>query len=104
MRFDERKMKILSAIVETYIRTGEPVGSKAIMAHIKASSATIRNEMAELEKQGVKTELLGGLAIEPICKESSGSCSKYPLFGVFERNDACFPSDKHGHALKADLS
>lgn len=49
---DDRKLKILTAVVDEYIVTGEPVGSKAIMAHIKASSATIRNEMAELEKQG----------------------------------------------------
>ncbi len=49
---DDRKLKILSAVVDEYIVTGEPVGSKAIMAHVKASSATIRNEMAELEKQG----------------------------------------------------
>jgi len=49
---DDRKLKILTAVVDEYIITGEPVGSKAIMSHIKASSATIRNEMAELEKQG----------------------------------------------------
>ena len=49
---DDRKLKILSAVVNEYIVTGEPVGSKAIMAHVQASSATIRNEMAELEKQG----------------------------------------------------
>ncbi len=49
---DQRKLKILEAVVDEYILTGEPVGSKAIMKHINASSATIRNEMAELEKQG----------------------------------------------------
>ena len=49
---DSRKLKILTAIVDDYILTGEPVGSKAIMSHVAASSATIRNEMAELEKQG----------------------------------------------------
>lgn len=49
---DSRKLRILSAIVDEYIVTGEPVGSKAIVKHINASSATIRNEMAELEKQG----------------------------------------------------
>ena len=49
---DSRKLKILTAVVNEYITTGEPVGSKAIMDHVKASSATIRNEMAELEKQG----------------------------------------------------
>ncbi len=49
---DSRKLKILTAVVDEYIVTGIPVGSKAIMQHVKASSATIRNEMAELEKQG----------------------------------------------------
>lgn len=49
---DNRKLKILSAVVDEYILKGEPVGSKAIMDYVKASSATIRNEMAELEKQG----------------------------------------------------
>jgi heat-inducible transcriptional repressor len=49
---DSRKLRILQAVVDEYIVSGEPVGSKAIMKHVKASSATIRNEMAELEKQG----------------------------------------------------
>lgn len=49
---DERKLRILAAVVDEYITTGEPVGSRAIMRYINASSATIRNEMAELEKQG----------------------------------------------------
>lgn len=55
MRFDERKMKILSAIVETYIRTGEPVGSKALseMPGIGVSPATVRNEMASLFSMGL---------------------------------------------------
>ncbi len=49
---DSRKLKILQAVVDEYIVTGEPVGSKTIMKRVSASSATIRNEMAELEKQG----------------------------------------------------
>ncbi len=49
---DTRKLRILTAVVDEYILTGEPVGSKTIMKHVNASSATIRNEMAELEKQG----------------------------------------------------
>ncbi|MBQ4095418.1 MAG: heat-inducible transcription repressor HrcA [Oscillospiraceae bacterium] len=49
---DDRKLRILSAVIDEYIVTGEPVGSKSIMDRVKASSATIRNEMAELEKQG----------------------------------------------------
>mgnify|MGYP002517880567 CR=1 FL=1 len=46
------KQQILAIIIERFIATGEPVGSKTIMNHVQASSATIRNEMAELEKQG----------------------------------------------------
>ncbi len=51
---DERKKKVLQAIVEQYINTAEPVSSNAIICHngLDCSSATIRNEMAELEKNG----------------------------------------------------
>ncbi|HQQ89400.1 MAG TPA: heat-inducible transcriptional repressor HrcA [Oscillospiraceae bacterium] len=54
MQFDERKQKILAAIVETYIRTGEPVGSKTLsqLPGINVSPATIRNEMALLFNMG----------------------------------------------------
>lgn len=51
---DTRAMKILAAIVDEYIRTGEPVGSKALAEKpdISVSSATIRNTMAALEQEG----------------------------------------------------
>jgi heat-inducible transcriptional repressor len=51
---DERKCKILKTVVNEYIRSGEPVGSKAILelTDIKSSSATIRADMATLEKLG----------------------------------------------------
>ncbi|MCF0124008.1 MAG: heat-inducible transcription repressor HrcA [Ruminiclostridium sp.] len=54
MELSERKKQILRAVVENYIATAEPVGSKAIVASagLKVSSATIRNEMAELENLG----------------------------------------------------
>ena len=54
MELSERKKHILRAVVETYIETAEPVGSKAVMEScgIKCSSATIRNEMAELSSMG----------------------------------------------------
>jgi len=50
----DRKKRILKAIVEEYINTAEPVGSKSIAenAELNLSSATIRNEMAELEALG----------------------------------------------------
>jgi transcriptional regulator of heat shock response len=51
---DIRKQKILAAIVKEYSETAQPVGSKEIMDkyNLKVSSATIRNEMAELEDEG----------------------------------------------------
>lgn len=51
---DERKLRILAAVVDEYILTGEPVGSKAIAKRpeINVSSATIRNDMAVLEQLG----------------------------------------------------
>lgn len=54
MDINERKKKILKSIVDAYISSGEPVGSKFITEHIgfPVSSATIRNEMNELEHMG----------------------------------------------------
>ena len=54
MELTERKKKVLRSVVDLYIRTAEPVGSKAITAlpDMKYSSATIRNEMAELTTLG----------------------------------------------------
>ena len=54
MELTERKKKVLRCIVDLYIRTAEPVGSKAIAAlpDMKYSSATIRNEMADLTSLG----------------------------------------------------
>lgn len=55
MELSERKKKLLRVIVEEYIRTAEPIGSKAIaaMPDINFSSATIRNEMADLTQMGL---------------------------------------------------
>lgn len=54
MELSERKQKILKAIVDLYIRTAEPVGSKTIaqLPDMDFSSATVRNEMAELTNLG----------------------------------------------------
>ena len=54
MEMTERKKKLLAAIVERYIATGEPVGSKALVDALDTpvSSATIRNEMADLVAMG----------------------------------------------------
>lgn len=50
----ERKTKILNAIIQNYLETGEPVGSRTISKYsdLNLSSATIRNEMADLEELG----------------------------------------------------
>lgn len=55
MELDERKRKILHAIVRNYLETGEPVGSRTISKYtdLNLSSATIRNEMADLEEMGL---------------------------------------------------
>lgn len=54
MNPSERKKRILAAVIESYVRTAEPVGSKTLAdkAGLGVSSATIRNEMAELETLG----------------------------------------------------
>ena len=54
MELTERKKKVLRSVVDLYIRTAEPVGSKAIteLPDMKYSSATIRNEMADLTTMG----------------------------------------------------
>lgn len=52
---ENRTLRILEIIVDEYIRTGEPIGSKAVqeLLEIPVSTATIRNEMAYLEQQGL---------------------------------------------------
>ena len=54
MELGERKRHVLRAVIETYIRTGEPIGSKAVVDQLDnaVSSATIRNDMAELSARG----------------------------------------------------
>lgn len=54
MELGERKKKILQAIIRNYLETGEPVGSRTISKYtdLNLSSATIRNEMADLEELG----------------------------------------------------
>ena len=54
MELDDRKKKILQAVIRNYLETGEPVGSRTIskFTDLNLSSATIRNEMADLEEMG----------------------------------------------------
>lgn len=55
MELSERKMKILRAVIRNYLESGEPVGSRTISKYtdLNLSSATIRNEMADLEEMGL---------------------------------------------------
>jgi heat-inducible transcriptional repressor len=60
MEMDERKIKILRAIINDYIHSGEPVGSRTIAKRYSSlciSPATIRNEMADLEEMGYLEQL-----------------------------------------------
>lgn len=54
---EPRKLEVLRAIVEDYVHSREPVGSKALVErhHLGVSSATIRNDMAALEEEGLIT-------------------------------------------------
>ena len=54
LELDERKTKILNAIIRNYLETGEPVGSRTISKYtdLNLSSATIRNEMSDLTELG----------------------------------------------------
>ncbi|MCR5703182.1 MAG: heat-inducible transcriptional repressor HrcA [Eubacterium sp.] len=54
MELNERKEKILNAVIKNYLETGEPVGSRTISKYtdLNLSSATIRNEMSDLEEMG----------------------------------------------------
>lgn len=55
MELDDRKWTILKAIIRNYLDTGDPVGSRTIskMSDLNLSSATIRNEMSDLEEMGL---------------------------------------------------
>ncbi|MGW0806750.1 heat-inducible transcriptional repressor HrcA [Nonomuraea sp. NPDC002799] len=55
---DDRKLAVLRAIVEDYVSTNEPVGSKALAErhNLKVSPATVRNDMAALEEDGYITQ------------------------------------------------
>ncbi len=55
MNLNNRKLTVLSLIAKSYLKTGEPVGSKSLVSQLGSavSSATIRNDMAQLERQGL---------------------------------------------------
>lgn len=57
LELSERQLTILDAIIRNYLATGEPVGSRTISKYtdLNLSSATIRNEMSDLEEMGYST-------------------------------------------------
>ncbi len=57
MELTPRKREILRLVVEEYVATGQPVGSRALVerAHLDVSSSTVRNELSELEAIGLLT-------------------------------------------------
>lgn len=73
---EERKKKILQAIIDEYINTAEPVSSGAIVNKygLDCSSATIRNEMAELEKTGYLDKPHTSSRKNTFCKRVSLLC------------------------------
>ena len=54
----ERKLKILHAVIQNYLETGEPVGSRTISKYtdLNLSSATIRNEMADISSSLIRRQ------------------------------------------------
>src|SRR3954466_2876568 len=52
---EDRRLMVLRAIVQDYVQTSEPVGSKALVErhHLGVSAATVRNDMALLEEEGL---------------------------------------------------
>ena len=61
MELNERKQKILEAIIRNYMETGEPVGSRTVSKYtdLNLSSATIRNEMSDLEEMRSEERRVG---------------------------------------------
>ena len=88
---NERKLKILAAVVEEYVRTGEPVGSKAIasLPDIGVSAATVRNDMAMLEQLGYLEQPHTSAGRVP-------TISGYPHFRIRSANGSTICSGHRG--------
>src|SRR4051812_27772473 len=73
---DDRRLRVLRAIVQDYVSTNDPVGSKALAARydLGVSPATIRNDMAVLEEEGYITPT-------PTTTRRGPPDNRYPLFG-----------------------
>ena len=93
---DERKAAILRAVVEEYIDTAQPVGSGAVAPQVKASSATVRNDMAVLEQEGylrqphtsagrVPTEKGYRFFVDTLAEPAAAGCAAGPAGAVVLR-------------------
>ena len=80
MDLTDRKKQILKVVVEDYIRTAEPVGSKAIAAEMggSVSSATIRNELSDLVELGYLEQPHTSAGRQQLCElpRLCGDCRK----------------------------
>ena len=96
MELDERKKKILQAVIRNYLETGEPVGSRTISKYtdLNLSSATIRNEMSDLEEMGYILQPHTSAGRIPSDKVGSEMCirdrcdtpeTEYPVEHPFKR-------------------
>lgn len=99
MNLDERKIIILKAIIKSYMQTGDPVGSRTLskLPDLQVSSATIRNEMSDLEEMGyiiqphtsagrIPTDKGYRFYVDEILKEKDTEMTEYKDF-VIQRMD-----------------
>ena len=99
MELDERKITILKAIIRSYMETGEPVGSRTLskLPDLSVSSATIRNEMSDLQEMGyivqphtsagrIPTDKGYRFYVDELMKEKDTELTEYKDF-VFQRMD-----------------
>jgi len=93
---DRRKLEILKAIVTDYIMTGEPVGSRTLEKKYKLgiSSATIRNEMADLEELGYLDQLHSSSGRIPSAKGYRMYIDKLMTLESLSVEEAQFIEDK----------
>ena len=87
---NERQKELLKAIVENYIKEAKPIGSKSLCKKFKCSSATIRNEMGDLEHFGFMPTLYE----EAYSEMDMDSClCQADLDETFKKNDIPFKTD-----------
>ncbi len=93
MELTPRKREILRLVVEEYVATGQPVGSRALVerAHLDVSSSTVRNELSELEAIGLLTHPHTSAGRVPT--ESGYRVYTDDLVGAIEGRPAPFPLD-----------